>query len=180
MERIAILNLSLLAVVIPGCKRGVFEKSLSMLDNTIVDLRKVAQNLMPEALVKFGLYDALRDYCDYVQSSAGLQMLYQQIGALRKLDSTAEIFIFRIVQELVNNVVKHGGASQVIVQIATSPQKVHITVEDNGLGFDKSIRSTTKGAGMANISYRVHCLNGRTDIVTSPGTGTSVNIELSA
>jgi two-component system NarL family sensor kinase len=177
--RMSFVNVKERLVLTPE-DRVLFEKSLSMLDNTILDLRKVAQNLMPEALVKFGLYDALRDYCDYVQSSTGLQMHYQQIGEQRKLDSSAEIFIFRIVQELVNNVVKHAGASQVIVQIATSVEKVHITVEDNGIGFDKSILSTAKGAGMANISYRVQCLNGRTDIVTSPGNGTSVNIELSA
>jgi two-component system NarL family sensor kinase len=160
--------------------RVLFEKSLIMLDNTIIDLRKVAQNLMPEALVKFGLYDALQDFCEYVQSSTGIQMLYHQFGEKRKLESTAEIFIYRIVQELVNNVVKHANATQVIVQITTGTQKVDITVEDNGCGFDKDLLSTAKGAGMANISYRVQCLNGRTDIVTSPGAGTSVNIELLA
>ena len=79
----------------------IFERSLSMLDNTIGDLRKVAQNLMPEALVKFGLHEALRDFCDSLRLSSGIQVLYQQFGEIRKQSSTAEIYTYRIVQELV-------------------------------------------------------------------------------
>jgi signal transduction histidine kinase len=155
-----------------------FDRSLSMLDNTIGDLRKVAQNLMPEALVKFGLQEALRDFCDTVQSSSGIQLLYQHFGERRKLDNTAKVFVYRIVQELINNVVKHAEATQVIVQLTTRMNKIEITVEDNGQGFDTSILDHTGGAGMANIKYRVQYLHGTTDIVSSPGNGTSVNIEV--
>jgi len=157
-----------------------FDRSLSMLDNTIGDLRKVAQNLMPEALVKFGLHEALRDFCDSVQSSSGMKLLYQPFGEKRKLENTAEVFIYRIIQELINNVVKHADASQVIVQLTTKKNKTEITVEDNGRGFDKDILNHTKGAGMANINYRVQYFHGTTDIVSFPGSGTSVNIELKA
>lgn len=158
----------------------LFDKSLSMLDNTIGDLRKVAQNLMPEALVKFGLHEAVKDFCDSIQSSTGIKVLYQDLGEKRKLDSTAEVFAYRIIQELVNNVVKHAEASQVIVQLAVTKDKIGITVEDNGKGFDKNILAGTKGAGMANIHYRLQYFNGTIDIVTAPGNGTSVNIELNA
>jgi two-component system, NarL family, sensor kinase len=158
----------------------LFEKSLSMLDNTIGDLRKVAQNLMPEALVKFGLHEALRDFCNSIQSSSGIRIIYQQVGEPRKLDNTTEVFIFRIIQELVNNVIRHAQATQLIVQLAMNNKKIEITVEDNGKGFDKSMLANTKGSGMANINYRVQYLNGLSDIVTSPGGGTSINIQLSA
>jgi signal transduction histidine kinase len=163
-----------------GEGRMMFEKSLCMLDNTIGELRKVAQNLMPEALVKFGLHEALRDFCDSIQSSTGLKVLYQQFGEKRKLDNTAEIFTYRIIQELVNNAVKHAGASQVIVQLAIGQHKTGITVEDDGRGFDKDKLNKAKGAGLANVNYRVQYFNGMYDIVTSPGNGTSVNIELTA
>lgn len=155
-----------------------FDKSLSMLDNAIGDLRKVAHNLMPEALVKYGLQDALRDFCDSIQFSSGLKVSYQQFGRKRKLDNTAEVFIYRIVQELVNNVVKHADASEIIVQLTMTPDKVSIAVEDDGKGFNKLRIEQTKGAGIANIKYRVQYFNGTWDIVTSPGNGTSVNIEL--
>jgi signal transduction histidine kinase len=158
----------------------LFEKSLGMLDNTIGDLRIVAQNLMPEALVKFGLYEALQDFCDSIQSSTGINMIYQQYGEQRKLDSTAEVFTYRIVQELVNNALKHANASEIIVQITVQADRLGIAVEDNGKGFDKDLIALTKSSGFANIKYRVEYFNGTCDIVTSPANGTSVTIELKA
>ncbi len=158
----------------------LFEKSLGMLDNTIGDLRIVAQNLMPEALVKFGLYEALRDFCDFIQSSTSINMIYQQYGEQRKLDSTAEVFTYRIVQELVNNALKHANASEIIVQITVQADRLGIAVEDNGKGFDKELIAFTKSSGFANIKYRVEYFNGTCDIVTSPANGTSVTIELKA
>ncbi len=155
-----------------------FERSLSMLDNTIGDLRKVAQNLMPEALVKFGLCDALADFCSSMQASSGINILFLHYGENRKLDSTTEIFIYRIIQELVNNAVKHGGGSKIIAQLTMTENRINITVEDNGKGFDKKELKVLQGSGIANINYRVQYLNGTSDIISSPGNGTSINIQL--
>jgi two-component system, NarL family, sensor kinase len=157
-----------------------FDKSLSMLDNTIADLRKVAHNLMPEALVKFGLDEALRDFCHSIQSSSSLKVVYQQVGENRKLSNTTEVFTYRIIQELVNNAVKHAGAKQIIVQLNINSHKLSITVEDDGKGFDINSIANSKGAGMDNIKYRVQYFNGTLDIVTAPDKGTSVNIDLTA
>lgn len=158
--------------------KTLFEKSLSMLDNTIGDLRKVAQNLMPEALVKFGLHEALRDFCDSLQSLSGINVLYLQFGENRKLEATVEVFIYRIIQELVNNAIKHAGASEIIAQLSMTHDKTNITVEDNGSGFDINKLPNARGSGLANVNYRVEYLNGTSDIVSSPGHGTSVNIQL--
>lgn len=161
-------------------EKELFEKSLAMLDTTIVDLRKVAQNLMPEALVKFGLGEALRDFCDSIEWSTGIRVVYQNIGEKRTLDNTAEVFIYRIVQELVNNAVKHAEASEIFVQVSSSKDKIILTVEDDGKGFDLQQVTERKGAGLSNIRSRVEYFNGTCDVVTSPGHGTSINIELIA
>jgi two-component system, NarL family, sensor kinase len=158
----------------------LFDKSLSMLDNTIADLRKVAHNLMPEALVKFGLDEAVKDFCSSIQSSSNLKVVYQLVGENRKLTNTVEVFTYRIIQELVNNAVKHSGAKQILVQLHINSNKLNIAVEDDGIGFDMNKIANSKGAGMDNIKYRVQYFNGTLDIVTAPGTGTSVNIELTA
>jgi two-component system, NarL family, sensor kinase len=155
-----------------------FDKSLSMLDNTIADLRKVAHNLMPEALVKFGLQEAVRDFCNSIQSSSNLKVVYQPLGVQNKLSNTAEVFTYRIIQELVNNAVKHANATQIIVQLTTNNNKVGIAVEDDGKGFDVNALANSKGAGMDNIKYRVQYFNGTIDTVTSAGNGTSINILL--
>jgi two-component system, NarL family, sensor kinase len=155
-----------------------FDKSLSMLDNTIADLRKVAHNLMPEALVKFGLDEAVKDFCNSIQSSSTLKVVYQQVGEGRKLTNTAEVFTYRIIQELVNNAVKHADAQQIIIQLNYAATSLHITVEDDGKGFNFNTIANSKGAGMDNIKYRVQYFNGTLDIVTAPDKGTSVNIDL--
>jgi two-component system, NarL family, sensor kinase len=159
---------------------ALFDKSINMLDNSIGDLRKVAHNLMPEALVKFGLNEAVRDFCDSVSGSSELVVIYQQLGEQRKLNSTAEVFTYRIIQELINNAIKHAGAKKIFVQLTTAPDKLSITVEDDGKGFSMNDAANSKGAGLSNIKYRVQYLNGTIDIVTAPGNGTSVNIELKA
>jgi two-component system, NarL family, sensor kinase len=155
-----------------------FNKSISLLDNTIADLRKVAHNLMPEALVKYGLNEAVKDFCSTLQASSTLPVIYQFLGEPRNMSSTAEVFTYRIIQELVNNAVKHANATKILVQLNTPENKIGITVEDDGKGFNAN--TVTKGDGLDNIKYRVQYFNGTIDTVTSPGNGTSVHIELTA
>jgi two-component system, NarL family, sensor kinase len=155
-----------------------FERSVSMLDKTIGELRKVAHNLMPEALVRFGLDEALKDFCHTIQVSSGITVIYQQFGEQRDLTSQADVTIYRIVQELVNNALKYANAKQVIVQVTKNHSKTSITVEDDGKGFDLKILGQNKGAGFENIRYRVNYFKGSIDIYSGQGDGTSVNIEL--
>jgi len=154
-----------------------FDKSLNMLDNTMNDLRKVAQNLMPEALVKFGLNEALNDFCSSIQSTQKVNIIYQKLGSDKKYDNTTEVFIYRIIQELINNALKHAQAKEILVQLATNENSIHITVEDDGIGYDTNAIHSKKGNGLANIEYRVNYLNGVIDTISSPNNGTAVNIE---
>ena len=167
-------------MVLPAENLSGFEKSIEMLDQTIVELRKVAHNLMPETLVRFGLEESLRDFCNSIQTSTGIKVVYQQFGENRKLATQAQITVYRIVQELVNNALKHSGAKQIIVQLTKDHIKTGITVEDNGKGFDVKTLDLKKGAGFRNIKDRVDYFKGNLDINSQPGNGTSVNIELKA
>jgi len=157
-----------------------FERSINMLDNTIAELRKVAHNLMPETLVRFGLEESLKDFCNSIQASTGIDVVYQQFGEERRLSTQAEITVYRVVQELVNNALKHAEAKRIIVQLTKTTTKTNITVEDNGKGFDTDTPDLKKGAGFSNIKYRVNYFKGTLDINSQPGNGTSVNIELMA
>jgi signal transduction histidine kinase len=157
-----------------------FEQSIAMLDRTISELRKVAHNLMPDILVKFGLDEALKEFCCSIETSTGIDVIYQQLGEDRKLSPQAEITIYRIVQELVNNALKHADAKQIIVQLTKNHVKAGVTVEDDGNGFDVNDPLLKKGAGLINIMSRVDYFKGTLDINSQPGKGTSVNIELIA
>jgi two-component system, NarL family, sensor kinase len=157
---------------------AVFERSLDMLDSSIRELRRVAHNMMPETLVKFGLDEALKDYCNNINTAQILEVKYQSFGMEERLESNTEIIIYRIVQELFANIFKHAEASEVLVQIVREGNRIAIAVEDNGKGFDTKKLEVSKGAGWANIRSRVDYLKGKLDLHSEAGKGTSVNIEL--
>ncbi len=154
-----------------------FERSLDMLDRAIREMRRVAHNMMPEGLLRFGLDAALRDFCNDITLSRALEVDYQSVGMQEVvIDQSRSISIYRIVQELVTNVIKHANATSTIVQLAWNDGRISLTVEDNGKGFDPSVVNASGGIGWTNIRSRVEFLKGKLD-VNSDGSGTSVLIE---
>lgn len=157
-----------------------FERSMSMLDMSIKEMRRVAHNLMPEALLKFGLDVALRDFCNDINHSGVIHIKYQSIELQdTDINQTTAIAAYRIVQELVNNAIKHAHASECIVQVSKNNAVITIAVEDDGKGFDTAILQNGKGIGWNNIRSRIDFLKGVIDVQSTPGQGTSVHIELS-
>jgi two-component system, NarL family, sensor kinase len=150
-----------------------------MLDSSIKELRRVAHNMMPEALVKFGLDVALKDFCNSVNQSGAVQLTYQSLGLENiSLDQQTAISIYRMVQELVNNTLKHAAASKAIVQISKTEDGLTITVEDDGKGFDTQLLQHAKGMGWSNLQSRIDYLKGKLDVQSAPDKGTSVLIEI--
>jgi two-component system, NarL family, sensor kinase len=174
----------------------LFERSMDMLDSSIKEMRRVAHNMMPEALVKFGLDTALKDFCNDINSTGALQVSYQSFGLENLvLEQTMAITIYRIVQELINNTMKHAAAKNAIVQVTKTGQIFSVTVEDDGKGFDTALLehfkyrtaesagedwagSAGRGMGWSNIQNRVEFLKGTLDIKSRASEGTSVHIEL--
>ena len=156
-----------------------FERSMDMLDSSIQEMRRVAHNMMPEALVKFGLDTALKDFCNDINQSGALKVSYQSIGIDAViLEQTTAITIYRIVQELLNNTMKHAAATQALVQVTKTDKQLTVTVEDDGKGFDTTMLGINKGIGWSNIQHRVDFLKGKLDVTSKAGEGTSVLIEL--
>jgi signal transduction histidine kinase len=156
-----------------------FERSMDMLDSSIKEMRRVAHNMMPEALVKFGLDTALKDFCNDISQSGALKVNYQSIGLeTAVIDQTTAITLYRIVQELLNNTMKHAAARNVIVQVGKTDNVLSVTVEDDGKGFDTSILKQSNGMGWSNIQNRVEFLKGKLDVNSQKEKGTSVLIEL--
>ena len=158
-----------------------FEYNMDMLDSAIKEMRRVAHNMMPEVLVRFGLDKALRDFCDDVNGAGALKVSYQSVGMEQvEVQQTTAIAVYRIAQELLNNTIKHAGASSAIIQLSKTASGIDLTVEDDGKGFDTRILTESKGMGWSNIQNRVDYLKGRLDILSVPGKGTSVHIEIDA
>ena len=159
-----------------------FERSIDMLDSSIKEMRRVAHNMMPEMLLRYGLKTGLEEFCNEINRSGAIHTNYQFIGSNDiKLDQTIAVTIYRVVQELVNNAIKHSGAQNVLVQLDVSEAEklVTITVEDDGKGFDKNLLGESGGMGWNNIQSRVDFLKGKIDIQSEKGKGTSVLIEIS-
>lgn len=155
-----------------------FERSIDMLDSSIKEMRRVAHNMMPEVLIKFGLDTALHDFCEDVKRSGALDVTYQSLGMENaEIPRQVSITVYRIVQELLNNTMKHAGAHTALVQVSKSGDIINITVEDDGKGFDTAILNQPAGIGWNNIRSRVEYLKGKLDVQSGPGKGTSVNIE---
>ncbi|MCP9750954.1 sensor histidine kinase [Ferruginibacter sp. HRS2-29] len=165
-------------VMTPGNAQA-FERSIDMLDSSIKEMRRVAHNMMPEALVKFGLDTALKDFCNDINQSGALKVNYQSIGLEENTtDELVAVSIYRIVQELVNNAIRHAAATTALVQVTRTNDIISITVEDDGKGFDSNLVKQAKGIGWTNIRNRVEFLKGKIDVQSQPGQGTSVLIEI--
>ena len=155
-----------------------FEHSVNMLDNSISEMRRVAHNLMPENLLKFGLAAAIQDFCSEMQLSGKLQVHCQYVGLKDKtIDQSLSVTVYRVTQELLNNIMKHAGATQAMVQIGVTETQITVTVEDDGKGLDEESIKNAPGIGWKNIYSRVHYHKGNISIQSQPGKGTSVFIE---
>ena len=156
-----------------------FQRSMDMLDTSIQELRRVARNMMPECLIKFGLDTALKDFCGNINSSGVISLLYNSFNLHDlKVEQTVSIYIYRVIQELVNNIIKHAAATEALVQLQKKGEKLFITVEDNGKGFDIELIQNTEGAGWNNIRSQVEYIKGILEVISEKNKGTSVTIEI--
>lgn len=144
------------------------------LDISSNELRRIARNMMPESLLQLGLEPALKDMCDSM-TSASTQINFETFGWDNTLSQEKQLNIYRIVQELITNAIRHAQATDVLVQCSQNAGVFFITVEDNGKGF--SMPGISKGIGLGNIRTRVEYLNGKLDIASAEGEGTTINIE---
>jgi signal transduction histidine kinase len=127
-------------------KEGI-QEAKKMIDETIDSVRRMSQDLMPATLQKFGLLQAVKEMCDQYASQAKIKIEYQQIGGEIHLDRAKEVMLFRIVQELLNNAIRHSQGSSIQVLFNTN-SPVRIEVLDDGVGFDfseKKQNATTIG-----------------------------------
>jgi signal transduction histidine kinase len=158
----------------------VFTKDLPLiinqLDRSVNELRRIARNMMPESLLNSGLETALKEICESFASPA-LTVDFQAYNVEKDIAQDMQVTIFRIVQELLANAVRHATASSILVQCSQNENTFYITVEDNGKGFNTSQINVTKGIGLTNVKNRVDYLKGTLDIESAPGTGTTINIE---
>lgn len=146
-----------------------YNETLTLLNEASSEIRQTAHNLMPVLLTEKGLYEAVKAFCAKVGNNSKLSVDFQSYGKPVRFNRNFELMVYRTVQELVNNVVKHAEASQAIVQLSFNEETFSISVEDNGKGFDsdKEIFEEEPGMGLNDLPDRMEAFNGKVDIDTS-------------
>lgn len=151
------------------------EKTMAMVDESCSEVRSIAHQMMPNALIKSGLVSAVRDFVNKIPSDK-LKVTVETKGINEHLDTSVETVLYRVIQESVNNVIKHANATTLDIQLLSDANEITVTIEDNGDGFDTNDQSSIKGIGLKNMSSRVEYLKGTVEISSSPGRGTLVAI----
>ncbi|MEN5433880.1 ATP-binding protein [Sphingobacterium faecium] len=144
------------------------------LDRSISEMRRISRNLMPETLKNLGLETALSELCESM-SYKKLRIQFEAFDLSENIPFETQLALYRITQESISNVIKYAQANNVIVQISQNDNLLNLTIEDDGVGFDKN--QITKGLGLKNIENRVQLINGTVDITSAKGEGTTINVE---
>ena len=156
-----------------------YKASLGLLDEASTELRNISHNIMPATLSKLGLVAALQSLIDKITAHASIQINFTTHGFENRLEENTEISIYRILLELINNIVKHAAAQKVTIQLIQYPHYINLMIEDDGKGFNfNKALEEKKGIGLGNILSRVEYMNGIVEIDSSAGKGTTVTIEI--
>jgi signal transduction histidine kinase len=148
---------------------------LDITTRTLESARKIAHELMPPILDKFGLKVALVELFDEFTSNTSIKINHN-IETLDELDKSNELHIFRIAQELINNALRHGKADLLQIELKKQSQGFELIFKDNGIGFDVNDHKKKSGIGLQNIKSRVSILNGQLFVESSKKNGSIFTI----
>jgi two-component system, NarL family, sensor kinase len=149
----------------------------AQINETIAEVKRISYNVMPQALVDFGLEAALKGLCDTVKKYAPVKIDFRYVNECNHLlNFEITIAVFRIAQEGLNNIVKHAGANLVTFHVLDKEDELYVVLEDNGKGFNESKIKT--GSGLKNIRERAKLLNGFVEINSTEGHGTVIEVHI--
>jgi two-component system, NarL family, sensor kinase len=154
-----------------------FEKVINLIDEGCKEVRSVSHQMMPNALLKSGLASAIKEFIDKIDNNIIKVSLHSE-GLQERLDDNTELVLYRIIQECVNNVIKHSGANKLDISLIKDADGVSATIEDNGKGFNLNDRAKFDGIGLKNIKSRIEFLKGTVDFDSSEGNGTLVAVHV--
>ena len=150
----------------------------AIFDQIIGDIRRISHDLSPSILQEFGLNAAIENLCNNMIKTSGIHVDFHFDLADVKPDEMTSIYLFRIIQEGLNNVQRHSGATLVRLDLISDPPGIRLEIEDNGRGFKVSEVAEKDGNGLYNIRERVNILKGELFIKSSPGKGTKIHVRL--
>lgn len=160
-----------------GLRQELMAKSYQNISTVIEEIRTLSKSLVPPSLGDIGLKEAIYEMIENLNISRKITIRLRTVGfANADIRGNIKLVIFRIVQEQVNNIIKHSKATNAEIKLAISKENLNITVTDNGVGFDT--KKKVKGIGLTNITSRAEAYNGRVEIISSPGNGCALKVSI--
>ncbi|MET0462912.1 MAG: sensor histidine kinase [Chitinophagaceae bacterium] len=182
MMSAAKMNLSAFESNLPNTSKehqSSLEKIMTLVDESCREIRQVSHNMMLTTSFKKSFGEALKDFINKIDHNTLNIHLYTE-GLDQPLDASTEAMLYRIIQECVNNVIKHAHATILDISIIRDADGISATIEDNGRGFDTKEKARSGGMGLKNIHTRIEYLKGNIDIDSFPGRGTVISLQIPA
>lgn len=152
---------------------------MTLINDTIAEVKRISYNVMPNAIVDFGLEAALRGLCENTRKYTNLVFDFKYVKEVdRKLNFDVTIAVFRIVQEALNNVIKHAGATKVVLHVLEKEDEIYLLLKDNGRGIHGQQIKLKSGTGLRSMQERAKLLNGNLEIHADEGRGTVVEMHI--
>lgn len=156
---------------------AIINESKALVDTAINSVRRISYDLLPPGIESFGLQYTVEDLFQRISSLSGLEVNIDMDIREQRFDNRTELALYRVIQELVNNTLKHSGAIRICLGIQVKDQKLHLQYSDDGKGFDKN-GLYRPGLGMQNIDTRIGMIGGAIRYATGPGKGFNAEIEV--
>jgi two-component system sensor histidine kinase UhpB len=159
-------------------RQELLERSMQLVSNAINEIRKISKLLITPGLREIGLVESIEDIIDDLRRAGDrltIDLDLQNISE-DQIEDRRKLTVFRIVQEQLNNIVKHARATRVLIRLSGEQGHLVLTVADNGIGFDVSRHR--KGVGITNIVSRAELFNGKVEIQSLPGEGCTLTVSL--
>lgn len=151
----------------------------NMLDEACNEIRSISHQMMPQVLLKEGLFVATRQFCTPFMNLPNLKFELNILGSeIRPSKPSTELMIYRVLQELINNSIKHSKASEIIVQLIQAKNELILSVEDNGIGAKDNIQENSNGLGISNLISRIKYLNGQISFENSENSGLTALVRI--
>jgi signal transduction histidine kinase len=153
-----------------------YQRVFTLLDDAVGEVRRISHDMVRGTLTQFGLQRALEDLRATIEVPDKLKVELSVFGLENRLENKLEIALYRMVQEMVSNALKHARADRISIQVTRSAGSVNLIVEDNGQGFEAAV--ATEGMGMGNLRARAAEFKGVVNVDSKPGRGTSISIDI--
>lgn len=157
-------------------EREELNRLTEILSESADEVRSISHQMMPKSLTELGIVSALEDLLSKSLGMVGIEYEFEHHKVTDRVEEQIEVTIYRIVQELINNIIKHSNAQMVHIQLFKNAGKIILIVEDNGNGFAEN--STEKGHGLLNIKSRLNTIHGEVNYAPSPASGTIATIRI--